>query len=131
MIKRTLTYIVLFPLAIALIALGVVNTQVVELVLDPFRPEAPAISISLPFYAYLFAAIVIGILIGSWSTWRSQAHWRREARRRTVDAQRWQAEADRLARERDRMVKEQQAQPTLMVQPSAQPSALRQIAGGR
>ncbi len=107
MIKRVLTYILVFPIAIALVALGVVNAHYVELILDPFRPDAPAVAVSLPFYAFVFAAVVIGILIGGWVTWRSQSHWRREARRRTADAQRWQAEAERLARERDRMVKEQ------------------------
>lgn len=122
MIRRTLTYIVLFPFAVALIALGVVNTQTVDLVLDPFRPEAPALSLSLPFYVYLFAAVLVGIVIGGWTTWRSQAHWRREARKRTLEAQRWQAEADRLARERDRMVKEQASPAT---------SGLRQIAAVR
>jgi uncharacterized integral membrane protein len=126
-IRRTLTYIVLFPVAIGLIAIGVVNTRSVDLVLDPFRPEAPALAISLPFYAYLFAAVLVGIVIGSWTTWRSQAHWRREARKRTVDAQRWQAEADRLARERDRMVKEQ----TVLAAPQSPTTGLRQIASAR
>ncbi|MDX2205986.1 MAG: hypothetical protein NW223_24785 [Hyphomicrobiaceae bacterium] len=131
MIRRTLTYIVLFPVAIALIALGVVNTHTVELVLDPFRPEAPAVAISLPFYAFLFVAVLVGIVIGSWTTWRSQAHWRRDARRRTVEAQRWQAEADRLSRERDRMLKEQAAQTALPPPGGGTAAGLRQIAGAR
>lgn len=127
MIKRFLTYLVVFPLAVALVALGVVNTQKVDLILDPFRPEQPAVALNLPFYAYLFAAIVLGILIGSFATWRSQAHWRREARRRTVEAQRWQGEADRLARERDAMVKEQ----ALTASGGSTPvTGLKQIAGG-
>lgn len=127
MIKRFLTYLVVFPLAVVLVAVGVVNTHKVDLILDPFRPEAPAVALSLPFYAYLFAAIVLGILIGSFATWRSQAHWRREARRRTVEAQRWQGEADRLARERDAMVKEQALAGTGSTMPAP---ALKQIAGG-
>lgn len=130
MIKRVLSYVLLIPLAVALVAIGVVNTQVVELVLDPFRPDAPAISISLPFYAYLFAALVAGILIGSFATWRSQAPWRREARRRTAEARRWHGEADRLTRERDRMLKEQ-ADAGLATGYSNPPaSGLKQIAGG-
>ena len=106
MLRRILTYLIVVPLAVVLIALGVVNAHYVELVLDPFRPDAPAFALSLPFYVYLFASIVVGIVIGGWVTWRSQAHWRREARRKSADAQRWQAEADRLARERDRMLKD-------------------------
>lgn len=131
MIKRLLTYLVVFPLAVALVALGVVNTQRVDLILDPFRPEAPAVAITLPFYAYLFAAIVLGILIGSFATWRSQSHWRREARRRTVEAQRWQGEADRLARERDQMVKEQALAGASASTPAPGSTlGLKQIAGG-
>lgn len=127
MIKRFLTYLVVFPLAVLLVALGVVNTQRVDLILDPFRPEAPALAISLPFYVYLFAAIMLGIVIGSFATWRSQSHWRREARRRTVEAQRWHGEADRLARERDAMVKEQAL---AAAGSTAAAPALKQIAGG-
>jgi uncharacterized integral membrane protein len=108
-LRRALSYLIVFPIAVVLIALGVVNAHYVELILDPFRPETPALSVSLPFYVFLFAAVVVGIVIGGWVTWRSQAHWRREARRRTAEAQRWQAEADRLARERDKMLKEQAA----------------------
>jgi uncharacterized membrane protein len=43
---------------------------------------------------------VIGIVIGGLATWVTQARWRRTARRRAAEAQRWQSEADRLARER-------------------------------
>lgn len=129
MIKRILTYIIVVPLAVVLVAIGVVNTQSVELVLDPFRPDAPALSLSLPFYAHLFAAVVIGILVGSFTTWRAQAHWRREARRRAAEAQRWHSEADRLARERDKAVREQndaRGQPAIA---GPQTSGLKQIAG--
>lgn len=127
MLKRFLTYLVIFPLSVALIALGVVNAHKVDLILDPFRPDSPALSITLPFYAYLFAAIVTGVIIGSFATWRSQSHWRREARRRTAEAQRWHGEADRLARERDAMVREQSLTAS---SPGAPGGGLKQIAGG-
>ena len=73
-----------------------------RLVLDPFRPADPVISLVLPFYAYLFGALLIGVVIGGAATWLTQARWRRNARRRGAEAQRWQAEADRLRRERER-----------------------------
>ncbi len=130
MIKRVLGYILLIPLAVVLVTIGVVNTQIVELILDPFRPDAPALSVSLPFYAYLFAAVVAGVLIGSFVTWRSQARWRREARRRTAEAQRWHGEADRLARERDKMVKAQADAGLAPGYASAPANGLKQIAGG-
>lgn len=91
-----------FPMAMALIALAVANRHAVRLVLDPFRPESPAISLVLPFYAYLFAALAIGIIVGGLAVWLSQGHWwRHTARLRTLEARRWQSEADRLIRDRD------------------------------
>ena len=48
----------------------------------------------------MFGTLLAGILIGGGATWMTQARWRRTARRRAAEAQRWQAEADRLSRER-------------------------------
>lgn len=101
MLKRVFTIVIAFPMALVLIALAVANRHAVRLVLDPFRPESPAISLVLPFYAYLFGALALGIVAGGLAVWLSQGHWRSAARVRFQEARRWQAEADRLARERD------------------------------
>jgi hypothetical protein len=84
-----------------LITLAVANRHSARLVLDPFRPEAPVISVVLPFYGFLFGALLIGVILGGTATWLTQARWRRTARLRTGEAKRWQSEADRLTRERD------------------------------
>lgn len=104
MLRRIVWFFVAFPVAILLITLAVANRHSVRLVLDPFRPADPVISLALPFYAYLFGALLIGVVIGGAATWMTQARWRRNARQRSADAHRWQAEADRLSRERDRNV---------------------------
>lgn len=101
MLQRIITVLIAFPLAALLITLAVANRHDVRLVLDPFRPEQPALSVVLPFYAFLFGVLALGILAGGMAVWMSQGRWRRTARMRTQDARRWQAEADRLARERD------------------------------
>lgn len=101
MLKRILLILLGFPVAIFLVTLAVANRHLVRLVLDPFRPEAPVISIELPFYAYLFGALLIGVIAGGAAVWLTQGHWRHTARVRTQEARRWHAEADRLARERD------------------------------
>lgn len=90
-----------FPAVLLLVTLAVINRHQVRLVLDPFKPEAPVVSLSMPFYYYLFGALVLGALLGGLVTWFSQGQWRRRARNRAQDAVRWQAEAERLARERD------------------------------
>ena len=101
MLKRIAWILVAFPAAVILVTLAIVNRHDVRLVLDPFRPEAPVLSLVLPFYAYLFGALVAGVVLGGIATWITQRHWRRSARVKSNEARRWHAEADRLSRERD------------------------------
>ena len=91
---------VAFPVAVLLVTLAVANRHGVRLVLDPFRSDEPVLFLVLPFYAYLFGVLLLGIVIGGLTVWLTEARWRRTARRRTAEAQRWRAEADRLTRER-------------------------------
>ncbi len=101
MLRRIIWILIAFPAAVILVALAIANRHVVPLVLDPFRPDAPALSLMLPFYAYLFATLVVGVVLGGFATWLTQRHWRRSARVKSHEARRWHAEADRLTRERD------------------------------
>lgn len=100
-LKRILTLFVAFPAAILLITLAIANRHGVRLALDPFEPDNPMLSLVLPFYVYLFAALLAGVILGGCAAWSGQARWRRAARTRSHEAARWQAEADRLTRERD------------------------------
>jgi uncharacterized integral membrane protein len=101
MLRRILSLLVAFPLGAALVAIAVSNRHPVQLILDPFRPETPALSVELPFYAYLLGALVTGVVLGGIATWVGQSRWRRTARTQGQRAARFQAEADRLSRERD------------------------------
>jgi uncharacterized protein HemY len=100
-LRRIVWLLIAFPAALVLVTLAVVNRHEVRLVLDPFRPEAPVLSLAAPFYAYLIAALLLGVVLGGVATWMSQSRWRRSARTQGRAAVRWQAEADRLTRERD------------------------------
>jgi uncharacterized integral membrane protein len=100
MLRRIVRLFLILPVVAVLAAIGLANTQDVRLALDPFRPDDPALSLVLPFYVWLLAALILGVLIGGMATWASQARWRRSARRGEVETQRWKAEADRLGRER-------------------------------
>lgn len=104
MLRRIARILIAFPAAVALVTLAIANRHSVQLVLDPFRPEHPTLSLVLPFYVYLFAALVVGVVLGGFATWVAQRHWRRSTRIKTQEARRWHAEADRLARERDASV---------------------------
>lgn len=100
MLRRIFRLLVLLPAAVVGGALGVANTHDVRLILDPFRPDDPALAVVLPFYAWLLGALILGVIVGGLATWWAQARWRRSARRGAVETQRWKAEAERLGRER-------------------------------
>lgn len=101
MLKRIIGLLVTFPLAVALIALAISNRHKAQLVLDPFHPETPRLALELPFYAFIFTALILGVVLGGVATWMSQGRFRKLARVRAAEAKRWHAEADRLTRERD------------------------------
>ena len=101
MISRLFTLLLAFAGAVILIALALANRHWVTLKLDPLHPDNPIVFIPLPFYVFLFGAVVLGIALGGMATWMSQGKWRYTARQRTQEALRWKAEAERLSRERD------------------------------
>jgi uncharacterized integral membrane protein len=100
-LRRIAWLLIALPAGLLLVTLAVANRHDVRLSLDPFNPDAPVLSLVLPFYAYLFAALIVGVVLGGVAMWASQARWRRSARQHNKAAARWQAEADRLTRERD------------------------------
>ena len=104
MMRRFVWYLLALPIGALLVTLAVINRHDVRLVLDPFRPDEPVISLVLPFYLYLLVTLIAGVVLGGLVVWMTQGRWRRMARRRGADAVRWQAEADRLSRERDKQL---------------------------
>lgn len=101
MLRRLVSLLIAFPLGILLVAIAIANRHSVNLVLDPFNPETPALAVSLPFYGYLLGSLVVGVILGGMATWMGQSRWRRTARIQGQRAQRYEAEAERLTRERE------------------------------
>ncbi|MCD2179858.1 LapA family protein [Rhizobium sp. C1] len=95
MTKKLINLVILLPIAIILIVLSVANRHAVTLSLNPFEPSDPVLSLTAPFFVYLFLAVILGALIGSSLTWFSQGKHRKQARRQTQEAARWQGEARR------------------------------------
>lgn len=106
MYKRILTIVVLIPIAVVLIVLSVTNRQAVTLALNPFRPSDPVLSVTAPFFVYLFAALILGVIIGSSATWLSQGKHRKRARHEHRDAVKWHEEADRQKARAEEIVRQ-------------------------
>lgn len=87
MFNRVALIVIVVPLAIILIALAVANRELVAFTVDPFNPGNPSLTYTLPFFVFLFAALALGLLIGSLATWVRQGRYRKLARQRGVEAE--------------------------------------------
>lgn len=95
--SRVLTWILALPIGVVLVALAVANRRAVVLSLDPFRPDHPAVSVAVPLFALIFAALIVGILLGGVTVWWRQRIHRRAARQARRELVRAQGERERLA----------------------------------
>ena len=95
MIKRVVNVLVLIPVGIVLIVLSVANRQPVTLALNPFRPEDSVLSMTAPFFVYLFLATIFGLVVGSLATWFAQGKYRKRARIEAIEASKWHTEAEK------------------------------------
>src|SRR5215203_4045792 len=87
--------LILFPLAIVVVLLAVANRGPVTLSLDPFSREAPEIAFMLPLFAVIFAAVMLGVVIGGMAAWLAQSKHRRAERRYKREARRLRTETAR------------------------------------
>lgn len=95
MLKKLVNIVVLIPVGVILIVLSVANRQSVTLALNPFRPEDSVLSVSAPFFVFLFLAVVVGLILGAAATWFSQGKYRRRARNEATEALKWHREAEK------------------------------------
>jgi uncharacterized integral membrane protein len=94
--RRFLTYILLVPLAIVIVALSVANRAPVTFSLDPVGSVAPGWSATGPLYVFLFVAVIVGIVIGGIAAWLRQGRWRHAARAERAANERLRSEIGRL-----------------------------------
>ncbi|MGU3574299.1 LapA family protein [Brucellaceae bacterium C25G] len=76
--RRLVTIIIMVPLAVILIALCVANRASVSVTFDPFNPGNPALSYTAPLFIWLFATLLIGVMIGGAITWLAQGKHRKQ-----------------------------------------------------
>jgi len=96
-VTRFIKNIILFVIAVVLIPLSVANRHTVSLSLNPFDPQDPRLTITeIPLFWVIFASLAVGILVGGLGAWAKQGRWRKEARSKRREADKWHKEADQL-----------------------------------
>jgi uncharacterized integral membrane protein len=84
--RKFLNAVVFIPLGVILIVFAVANRHQVTVSFDPFNSSDPALGFSLPLFAIIIAAVILGVVAGGSATWFRQRRWRRAARRHEADA---------------------------------------------
>ncbi len=87
MLNRFMLIAVFVPLAIILVALAVANRGSASFTVDPFNPGNPALTWQMPLFVLLFAAVALGMVVGSLATWIRQGRYRKLARQRSHEAE--------------------------------------------
>jgi uncharacterized integral membrane protein len=93
MVNRVVVVLILVPLAFILIALSVANRGLVTFTIDPFNPGNPGLSYAAPLFVWLFIALIIGLILGSFATWLNQGKHRKLSRQRKQEAELLRIEA--------------------------------------
>jgi uncharacterized integral membrane protein len=96
MLRKLFMMFVVVPLAVLFVIFAVANRHVVSVSLDPFGSDAPSLTVAMPLFILILTLMGVGVLVGGFATWRSQAKWRRAARRLDVEAQALRIERDAL-----------------------------------
>jgi uncharacterized integral membrane protein len=94
--RQFLKALILLPVAVAVVLLAVANRKPVTLSFDPFTPEGPLFSWTLPLFALVFLCLMLGVVIGGVASWLAQAKHRRLERRYRREARRLRDERERL-----------------------------------
>ena len=79
--RRVLAWTVLAPVATVALLFALANRRRVTVSLDPFSTEAPAYALDLPMFLVIFAALILGVIIGGISVWFGRMHWQMAAHR--------------------------------------------------
>ncbi|HKJ62459.1 MAG TPA: LapA family protein [Hyphomicrobiales bacterium] len=95
---RLLRILILFVLAITIVAFAVANRHFVNFVVDPLGGTASDLFVEAPLFVFLFGAMLIGFVIGGIAAWFGQARWRNAARTRAKEVTMLKKDVDRLTR---------------------------------
>ena len=88
---RTLFF---WSLALVTAAIAVANRNGVMLSFDPFNSLAPAVAIEIRLFWIILGSALIGIVLGSWSSWLAQNPLRRTLREQEEKIRRLEREVE-------------------------------------
>ncbi len=88
--------LILLPVAIVVVLLAVANRAPVALSFDPFSKGQPELSVTVPLFALILAAVALGVVLGGIGAWLAAGRQRRDRRMSARELNRLKAEADRL-----------------------------------
>ena len=94
--KTLLKWLIITPIALAIMIFALLNRQSVPVVLDPFGTDIPGLRFEAPLFFVMLLCGAIGVVAGSLVTWLGQGKHRRSARAARADAARLLAENERL-----------------------------------
>jgi hypothetical protein len=90
--RRVLAWIVLAPIATLAFLFALANRTWVTVSIDPFSQVAPAYAVELPLFLVMFAALILGVLVGGTAVWFGRLRWQMAAHRAEREATRLRAE---------------------------------------
>lgn len=94
--KTFLTWLVLAPIGVILLAFAIANREPVRVILDPLPGDVSDLQVHVPLFLILFIAAALGVLAGGFATWLAQGRHRRAARHARADLDRLRNEAENL-----------------------------------
>lgn len=92
--RRLLAWILLLPLSVAIILFAVANRTDVVVSFDPFSRASPALTVTVPLFAVIFGAMIVGVLVGGIAVSFGKLRWRLAARRAERENARLKAEVE-------------------------------------
>ena len=100
--RKIFAWIALAPITVIAILFAVANRGWVTVSLDPFSVESPAYAIDLPMFLVIFAALILGVVIGGISVWFGRLRWQMAAHRAEKELARVKAENAEVVQRRHR-----------------------------